>query len=115
PHVGRVCGDLPGAAGHDRLVEVRSRERPALRQLHGPLRLRANGGAHLDELAAAVAARLRLAGPGAYSSSAIIAAAGAAPSLSTGRYSTSRPISSAIATAMDCGVSSSKRRHRPAP
>ena len=60
PDVGRLHGDVQGADGDDRLVEVRPRQRPALRQLHGPLRLRADGRARLDELAAAVAARVRL-------------------------------------------------------
>ena len=37
--------DLQGADRDDRLEQVRARPRPALRQLHGPLRLRADRGA----------------------------------------------------------------------
>ena len=45
----------------DRLVEVRPRQRPPLRQLHGPLRLRADRGARGDALAAPGAAGARVA------------------------------------------------------
>ena len=48
PDGGRVHGDLPRADRDDGLVEVRARERSALRQLHGALRLRADGGAGDD-------------------------------------------------------------------
>src|SRR6266542_3717890 len=45
PDVGRLREDLQGAGRGDRLVQVRPRQRPALRQLHGALRLRAERGA----------------------------------------------------------------------
>ncbi len=61
PDVGRLRDDVQGAARDHRLVEVRARQRSALRQLHGPLRLRADRRAGLDGLAARVAARLRIA------------------------------------------------------
>ena len=51
--------DLQGAARDDRLEQVRPRQGPALRELHGALRLRADGGAADDALAAPVAARAR--------------------------------------------------------
>jgi hypothetical protein len=49
------------------------------------------------------------------SSSAIVPAARAAPRGSTGRYCTSRPISSTIAAAMSAGALVSKSMQRPAP
>ena len=55
----RLHADLQGADRDDRLVEVRPRQRPALRQLHGPLRLRADGGAGGDALAEADARERR--------------------------------------------------------
>src|SRR5262249_58403752 len=57
----RLHRDLQGADRDHGLVEVRPRQRPALRQLHGALRLRADGRARGDEVAQAVAARVRLA------------------------------------------------------
>ena len=45
PDGGRLHRDVQGADRDDRLVEVRPRQRPALRQLHGALRLRADGRA----------------------------------------------------------------------
>ena len=59
PDGGRVHRDLQGADRDDRLGPVRARQGRPLCQLHGPLRLRADGGAALDELAARVAARRR--------------------------------------------------------
>ena len=53
----RVREDLPGARRHDRLVEVRARPRPAVRELHGALRLRADGGDRHHQVAEGVAAR----------------------------------------------------------
>ena len=53
----RLHRDLQGAAGDDRLGQVRPRQGPALRQLHGALRLRADGGARDDAVAEAVAPR----------------------------------------------------------
>ena len=55
----RLHGDLQRADRDDRLEQVRARPRPALRELHGPLRLRADRGAADDPLAAPVAARAR--------------------------------------------------------
>ncbi len=51
--------DLQRADRDDRLGQVRARPRPALRELHGPLRLRADRRAADDALAAPVAARAR--------------------------------------------------------
>ncbi len=59
PDVRRLRADLQGAARDDRLEQVRPRARPALRELHGPLRLRADRRAADDALAAPVAARAR--------------------------------------------------------
>ena len=42
PHERRVRPDVPGAHRGDRLGQVRPRQGPALRQLHGALRLRAD-------------------------------------------------------------------------
>ena len=55
----RLHGDLQGADRDDGLVEVRPRQRSALRQLHGPLRLRADRRARRDEVRSPVAARAR--------------------------------------------------------
>ena len=52
----RLHRDLQGTAGDDRLGQVRPRPRSALRQLHGPLRLRADGGAEGDGVDQGVAA-----------------------------------------------------------
>src|SRR5262249_19100041 len=59
PDVGRLHEDVPGADRDDRLVEVRPRQRPALRQLHGALRLRADGRARGEQVAEAERARAR--------------------------------------------------------
>ena len=48
----RLHGDLQRADRDDRLGAVRARQGPALRKLHGPLRLRADRGAADDALAA---------------------------------------------------------------
>ena len=50
--IGRVREDVQGAHRDDRLGLLRAGQGPALRQLHGALRLRALGGAGHDELAA---------------------------------------------------------------
>lgn len=57
PHGRRVRPDLPGAGRGDRLGRLRPGTRPALRQLHGALRLRADGGLRHPRLAARVPAR----------------------------------------------------------
>ena len=59
PDVRRLHRDLQRAARDDRLERLRPRQGPALRELHGPLRLRADCGAADDALAAPVAARAR--------------------------------------------------------
>ena len=59
PDVGRLRQDLSGAARDDRLEQVRARTRPALCELHGPLRLRADSGAADHEIGQAVATRAR--------------------------------------------------------
>ena len=55
PDVRRLRQDLQGAGRDDRLGAVRPRARPALRQLHGALRLRADRGGDHQPLAARVA------------------------------------------------------------
>ena len=59
PHVRRLHEDVQGADRDDGLVEVRTRQRPALRQLHGALRLRADGRARREQVAEAERARAR--------------------------------------------------------
>ena len=59
PHVRRLRGDLRGADRDDRLEQLRARTRPALRELHGALRLRADCRAADDALAAPVTPRSR--------------------------------------------------------
>ena len=59
PDVRRLREHLQGADRDDRLGRLRPRPRPALRQLHGPLRLRADGGPRDDAVAEAVVARAR--------------------------------------------------------
>ena len=59
PDGGRLHADVQGTDRHDGLVEVRPRQRPALRQLHGALRLRADRGARRKPLAEAERARTR--------------------------------------------------------
>ena len=59
PDGGRLHADVQGTDRHDRLVEVRPRQRPALRQLHGALRLRADRRARRKPLAEAERARTR--------------------------------------------------------
>src|SRR3546814_11035543 len=44
PAVGRVCPELPGPDGGDRLGLLRHRKLRKMRQLHGALRLRGHGG-----------------------------------------------------------------------
>lgn len=44
PDERRLCADVPGVDRGDRLGQVRPRQGPALRQLHGALRLRAHRG-----------------------------------------------------------------------
>ncbi|CAK7279484.1 hypothetical protein SGPA1_10262 [Streptomyces misionensis JCM 4497] len=56
PDERRVRADLPGAGGGHRLGQVRPRQGPALRQLHGALRLRAHGRARHHGLPHRVAA-----------------------------------------------------------
>src|SRR5262249_35146703 len=68
-----------------------------------------------DALVPCVGAHHKLARRHAYSSSATRAAARLAPSPSTSRYSTVRPISCAIASAITSGEESSKSIRRPAP
>jgi hopanoid biosynthesis associated radical SAM protein HpnH len=52
----RLREDLQGARRDDGVGEVRPRPRPALRQLHGALRVRAHGRPRDDEVVQAVAA-----------------------------------------------------------
>ena len=59
PDVRRLHEDVQGADRDDGLVEVRTRQRPALRQLHGALRLRADGRARREQVAEAERARAR--------------------------------------------------------
>jgi organic radical activating enzyme len=65
PDGGRLHGDLQGAPGDHRLGELRPGQGPALRQLHGALRLRADGRAGDHGLAQGEPPRphLRLTGP----------------------------------------------------
>src|SRR5262249_61922186 len=63
PDERRVHGDVPGADRDDGLGGLRPRPRPAVRELHGALRLRADGRARDQHLAEGVAARVRRGNP----------------------------------------------------
>src|SRR5581483_8669043 len=55
----RVRRDVAGIPRHDGVREVRTRQEPALRELYGALRIRAERGARDDGFAEGVAARRR--------------------------------------------------------
>ena len=104
----RLHRDLPGADRDDRLGRLRPRPRPALRKLHGPLRLRAHGGAADDPARCAshcarssAEARLGQAGPRRRSSAAILLGRPADRSL-------------ALVAERGCPASAAPRRAAPA-
>ena len=108
----RVRADVPGAHRDHRLGRVRPGQGPAVRQLHGALRVRADGGAGHDGLAARDDPRRRRAqlsaGPRGVSRTG-----GPAPGRSWGRSRTAGP--GTRASAARPGAHGRSRSPRPPP